>query len=97
MDSDRDTFKLMREGVANKLLPEKDEVATQEETLEEFFTPGERAKRSFTDAIQPLADLLPFSLAAEGGARAAGSALAGKEAIEGLTDKVNTARLPALT
>lgn len=93
MDSDRDTFKLMREGVANKLLPEKDEVATQEETLEEFFTPGERAKRSFTDAIQPLADLLPFSLAAEGGARAAGSALAGKEAIEGLTDKVNTARL----
>ena len=93
MDPDRDTFKLMREGVAKKLLPEKEEVSTQEEALEEFFTPGERAKRSLKDAAQPLLDMLPFSLATEGGARAAGAASAGKEAVEGLTDQVNRARL----
>tara|TARA_Y100001973_G_C5202862_1_gene339147 strand:+ start:2057 stop:3022 length:966 start_codon:yes stop_codon:yes gene_type:complete len=93
MDPNRDTFKMMREGVAKKLLPEKEEVSTQEEALEEFFTPSERAKRSLKDAAQPLLDMLPFSLATEGGARAAGAASAGKEAVEGLADKVNTARL----
>ena len=93
MDPNRDTFKMMREGVAKKLLPEKEEVSTQEEALEEFFTPSERAKRSLKDAAQPLLDMLPFSLATEGGTRAAGAASAGKEAVEGLADKVNTARL----
>ena len=92
MDQDRDEFKLMRESVAKKLVPES---PSQEEALGEFFSPGQRASRSLKEALQPLISFWPEAAAIEGGARAHGAYTAGKDAVTKVTDVVNTATLAA--